>query len=223
MSTDSKTLLVTGVTGLVMSHLALAWLKASPNNRVLGIDLNAPDEVVQRFLSPIAERLRFLEGDIRDPLLWKRIEKDYSVTHAVHGATVTSINRLIISEGEIPDLTPALPALESNLMGTLQALSWAGRQRNLARFIYVSSGSVYCGNGPSPLPEEGYVAPEGFYATTKYCGELLTRQAVNLLGFNAVVVRLSGVYAGRERWAATIPTQLLDACEAVLTRRKATL
>ncbi len=37
------------------------------------------------------------------------------------------------------------------------------------------------------------------------------------------LLRLSGVYAQRERWAKTVPSLLLDACDAILTKRKVTL
>jgi len=36
------------------------------------------------------------------------------------------------------------------------------------------------------------------------------------------LLRLSGVYGQRERWAATVPSRLLDACDAALTRRRVT-
>ena len=84
-------------------------------------------------------------------------------------------------------------------MGTAQALAWATRQKRLERFINVSSGSVYGEDGPSPLPEDGYVEAEGLYPITKYFGELLTRQCAVQFGLSAVSVRLSGVYGPLDR------------------------
>jgi len=39
----------------------------------------------------------------------------------------------------------------------------------------------------------------------------------------ASLLRLSGVYGRRERWADTLPSRLLDACDAVLSKSKVTL
>ena len=98
---EEKTLLVTGATGLVMSHLVKAWLEAAPNHYAVAVDLNPPDKVVEAFFHPVAERLTYKCGDIRAPGLWQEIENEFRVTHAVHGATVTSINRLTLgADGE---------------------------------------------------------------------------------------------------------------------------
>lgn len=196
---EEKTLLVTGATGLVMSHLVKAWLEASPGHHAVAVDLNPPDKVVKAFFHPVAERLTFKCGDIRAPGLWQEFEREFAITNAVHGATVTSINRMTLGATGEADLTGALPALDTNMMGTAQALAWATRQKELKRFITVSSGSVYGEEGPSPLPEDGYVEVEGFYPITKYLGEMLTRQCATQFGLDAVSVRLSGVYGPLDR------------------------
>ena len=187
-------LLVTGATGLVMSHMVREWLGADPAARVLAVDLNPPDAVVQAFFEPVVGRIDFRQGSVADEAFWAALGQT-SVTHIVHGATVTSIRRMTTAAG----LAGALPALETNIMGTARLLAWAQQQPELDALVAVSSGSVYADKGPSPLPEEGYVAPEGLYAFTKWCGETLALEAARDFGLPAIAVRLSGVYGPLDR------------------------
>ena len=196
---DNAILLVTGATGLVMSHVVRAWLEQHPDDTAVGLDLAPPDPVVEAFFAPIAERLTMRVGDLRDEALWQDITHDVPVTHVGHGAAVTSINRMTEREDGTRDMAGALPALDVNILGTLRVLAWAGRQPHLARFVTVSSGSVYAAEGPSPLPEDGYVAPVGLYPISKYVGELFTAQAARQFDLPALSVRLSGVYGPLDR------------------------
>ncbi|MEM7224724.1 MAG: NAD(P)-dependent oxidoreductase [Pseudomonadota bacterium] len=207
-----ETLLVTGGCGLAMSQVARAWLERDPEAEAILLDQAPPDPVVEAFFAPVAGRLTVLQGDLRDPDLWDRLP---AVSHVAHGAAVTSINRLTETDG----LEGALPALEANIMGTARLLAWAARQSDLRRLVYVSSGSVYGDAGPDPLPEEGFVAPEGFYPISKYVGELLSGQAARQFGLPAVAVRLSGVYGPLDRETGTravksVPYRLMHAALA---------
>ena len=139
---EPPVLLVTGATGLVMSHVVCRWLVAHPEGRAVAVDLNPPDAVVAAFFQPVSARLDLRVGDVRDADLWDGIARDVAITHLVHGAAVTSINRLTQREDGSADLGGALPALDVNIMGTLRALAWSARQPGLERCVVVSSGSV---------------------------------------------------------------------------------
>ena len=196
---QAPVLLVTGATGLVMSHVVRGWLERNPGGQAVAVDLAPPDPVVAAYFAPVADRLHPRRGDIRDDRLWRAVEEDFAVTHAVHGAVVTSINRLTLRDDGPADMGGALPALETNILGAVRALAWAARQPDLRRFVYVSSGSIYAAEGPSPLPEEGHVEPDGLYGISKYTGELYTAEAARRFGLPALSVRLSGVYGPLDR------------------------
>jgi nucleoside-diphosphate-sugar epimerase len=204
MADDDETLLITGGTGFVMSHLARHWLESAPDSRVLIYDSAPSDAAVERFFAPVASRLDVVRGDVMDLPALEAATAGRRITRVVHGAAVTSINRHLGDvAGNRPRLAGARPALEANILGTLNLLDWAVRQVGLRRFIYVSSGAVYGGEGPAevgaPLPEEGYVAPEGLYDISKYSAELLTLHAARGFGLPAVSVRFSGVYGPMDR------------------------
>ncbi len=196
---DDPVLLATGATGLVMSHVVRCWLEAHPEGRAVALDLNPPDPVVSAFFAPVAGRLETRTGDVRDGALWDGIGREVAVSHVVHGAAVTSIDRLTLRDDGSADMAGALAALDANILGTLRALAWASRQASLRRFVTVSSGSVYASKGPSPQPEDVAVAPDGLYPISKYVGELYTAQAAKQFGLPAICVRLSGVYGPLDR------------------------
>jgi len=212
-------LLVTGATGLVMSHVVRVWLEAHPDGRAVAVDLAPPDRVVAEFFAPVAARLEMRAGDVRDAAFWDRVGEDFQVSHLVHGAAVTSVKRMTVRDDGSPDMAGAQPALDVNIMGTLQTLAWAARQPGLTRAVVVSSGSVYAPEGPSPLSEDAAIDPDGLYGVSKYVGELLAAQAARRFGLAAVAVRLSSVYGPLDRdtgvrAVASVPGTLLRAALA---------
>ena len=74
------TLLVTGGNGFVMSHLVRHWLIANPSAQAIVLDSAPADEIVRNFLSPVAERVVALTGDVADPSAWESAlpARDYS-------------------------------------------------------------------------------------------------------------------------------------------------
>jgi nucleoside-diphosphate-sugar epimerase len=195
--------LITGVTGFVMSNLAARWLRDEPNGQVVGIDLAAPDDLAARFFAPVRERLHALTGDVRDMSVLGALAENFPITHIVHGAAVTP--HAPKGEPGQRDLEYEDPrrVLEVNLLGTIGLLELARHLPALQRFVYVSSGSVYGDSGPAtpgtPLPEDGYVDPRALYPISKYASELIVRRYGEMFGFSTVSVRLSGVYGPMDR------------------------
>ena len=195
------TLLITGGGGFVMSNLARRWLESDPGARVVVLDAAPFDALAERFFAPIRDRLEFVQGDVLEPASWRRVGEDGSIAHIVHGATITPSRRgKTTREAEVEQ---ARLTLDVNIRGTINLLDWAARRPPLARFIYVSSGSVYGDEGPAtpgaPLPEDGYVDPQGFYAVSKYASELIARRYAAQLGVPAIAVRLASVYGPMDR------------------------
>jgi len=199
------TLLVTGGTGFVMGHLVRRWLQADGAARVVALDSAPPDERFEAFLAPLRDRVDTVQGSVLDRALLDRLAGRHSISRIVHGAAVTSINRMTETGGSRPDLSAAAPAVEVNVLGTLALLGLASRLPDLRRFVTVGSGAVYADAGPRdrPLPEEGFVDPAGLYDVTKLTAELLTRTAAREFGVPAVSVRFSGVYGPLDRPTAS--------------------
>lgn len=198
------TVLVTGATGFVMSVTARHWLEARPGERVVVLDLARPDAAAERYFAPVASRLHVVEGDVTRPEGWSGILDGFDITHVVHGATVTPISRGSAAESRRePEAEMPARILDVNLMGTVRLLDWARTQKQLRRFVFVSSGGVYRNYGPDrpgePLPEDGHVGPRKLYGISKMAAELVVERYAELFGLSTVSVRLSSVYGTMDR------------------------
>jgi len=196
------TLLITGGTGFVMSSLARRWLDADLAARVVILDAAAPDAPFERFFDGVADRLEVVRADVRHPEDWHGVIRAGDIRQVVHGAAITTLHnapRVALERGS--SRADPTELLDVNVMGAARMLDWASRLPALERFVYVSSGSVYGDDGPAdrPLPEDGYVAPDGFYSLSKYAAELATRRYADEFGLPALSVRLSGVYGPMDR------------------------
>ena len=191
-------LLVTGGTGFVMSNLARLWLERHEGERVVLVDLAAPDAIAERFFAPVADRVAVVTGDLREPGLLDEIAKAHAIDRIVHGAAMTPTSGT--SEASQAEMVVGV-----NVMGTVHALELARALPGLKRLIHVSTGSVYGDDGPpdgSPLPEDGYVRPfpTTLYPITKLAGELIATRYKALFGLPLHIVRLASVFGPMDRW-----------------------
>src|SRR5579863_949949 len=201
------TLLVTGATGFVMSVLARHWLR-DPAARLVGLDSSPPDAAAQRYFAGLSERFSVVIADVTQPESWRSAVAAHSVTHIVHGATITPLSRGTVAEAKRePEAENPHRIIDINVMGTVAVLEWARTLPNLQRFIYVSSGAVYKHHGPDrpgePLPEDGYVMPRRLYGISKLASELITERYGDLFGMSTASVRPSSVYGTMDRVTAS--------------------
>ncbi|MFQ5958580.1 MAG: NAD-dependent epimerase/dehydratase family protein [Alphaproteobacteria bacterium] len=197
------TLLVTGGGGFVMSNLVRHWLESDAEARVVAVDSAPLDAIAERYFEAVRERLEVFEGDVRDGARWEALADRHDITRVVHGAAVTPIAWDDAGLRRDPEAENPRRVIAANVMGTVATLDFARRLPRLERFVYVSSGAVYADEGPSPLPEDGYVDARTLYPVSKHAGELITRRYAELFGLDAVAVRLASVYGPMDRWTPT--------------------
>ncbi len=202
------TLLVTGATGFVMSVLARHWLETDSAARLVVLDASPLDAAAERYFAPFMKRLSVIVADVTQPETWRAALAGRSITHIVHGATITPISRGTVAEVKRePEAENPARIVDVNLMGTVAVLEWARTLAKLERFIYVSSGAVYKQHGPDrpgePLPEDGYVMPRRLYGISKLASELITERYGDLFGLAAASVRPSSVYGPMDRVTAS--------------------
>ena len=194
------TLLVTGGGGFVMSNLVRLWLESDPRARAVALDAAPLDDLAERYFAAVRDRLVFIEADVRDPAAWADRAAAEGVTRIVHGATITPI-AWTGGDGvrHDPERDDPRRVLDVNIGGTTAALEVARSLPGFERFIYVSSGSVYADEGPSPLPEDGWVDPDTLYPVSKRASELITARYGDLFDLPVVSVRFSSVYGPMDR------------------------
>ncbi len=184
--------LVTGAAGFIGSHLSERLLRNGWT--VTGVDNfdTFYDPRVKR--SNIADcqanpSFRLVEADIRDKAaLEKAIEPDTDV-----------IVHLAARAGVRPSIAEPVLYMDVNINGTVALLEVA-RQREIGRFIFASSSSVYGNNEKVPFSEEDNVDfPISPYAATKKAGELICHTYHHLYGIAITCLRFFTVYGPRQR------------------------
>ena len=183
--------LITGSTGFVISNVVREC--AQKGHTVVALDVVAPNDMVERYLAPWADRITWVQADILDPGALNQVASAYSITRIVHGAAITP------GQEEI-ERAESRRTIDINLTGTANLLEVAVRVGAL-RFVYISSGAVYEAIDPPDglLHEDLPLHPRRLYSVTKFASELLARRYGELYGFETASVRLGGPYGPMER------------------------
>ena len=181
---QGKTVLITGVTGMIGSALADTLCLADKKIRILGMG-RSKERASDRFVYPwfTEDNFRFIEHDVVKPCIL-----DEHVDYIIHAAS------------------PAYPAvyakypvetMSANFLGTLNLLKLA--KKNKARFMFVSSGEVYGEIEKATKSEQDYgyidsMLVRSCYPNSKRAAETLCAAFAEEYGVETVVTRLSHVY-----------------------------
>lgn len=187
--------LVTGGAGFIGSNLCEAILNKGYKVRCLDNLSTGKQQNVDLFSEN--ENYNFIKGDITD--LNTCMEACTGVDYVLHQAAWGSVPRSI----EIP-----LFYEEVNIRGTLNMME-AARQKNVKKFVYASSSSVY-GDHPILPKKEGLegnlLSP---YALTKRVDEEYGKLYKKLYGLDTYGLRYFNVFGRRQNpdgaYAAVIP------------------
>ena len=192
-------ILITGSAGFIGSHLANHFLSTT-TFEVVGIDnfLTGNKKNVNRLKNIYKERYQFQEGDASDlNLMGILLEGVDAIFHLAAQVSVVKSNDDPLQTHD----------LNASLFLKLIILS---KEKNIKRFIYPSSCSVYGNSSVSYLKETNQVNPCSIYAITKYLNELYGRNLSVLNGYPKIIgLRLFNVYGSwqdsNSGYAAVIP------------------
>jgi UDP-glucuronate 4-epimerase len=191
-----RRILVTGAAGFIGSHTVEAFLERGDS--VLGIDnfdtyydvRRKHANVAQLRARPEAGRLAFVEGDVRDQELLRRLCTDWKPEVVVHLAAVAGVRASI----EQPQLY-----FDVNVNGTLSVLE-AARSEKVGHVVLASTSSVYGNSVRLPFVEDDAAdRPLAPYAASKRAAEMLGHSYYHLHGINFTALRFFTVYGPRNR------------------------
>jgi len=198
------TLLVTGGTGFVLSHVVRQWLERHRELETIVVDRAGFDASAERFFAPVRERLRVIQADVVDTPSWTAEVDPSDVTELVNGAALSPITS---DPALSPDRDTPAETVRVNILGATRVFDWARTLPNLRRLIYMSSG-VYGygakgtpGDPPEPpIGEDEPLEPDAaLYDISKATGELIARRFADVFGLSCVSVRPSAVYGPMDR------------------------
>ncbi|ART78201.1 LPS biosynthesis protein WbpP [Sutcliffiella horikoshii] len=187
--------LVTGSAGFIGTNLVEYLLENDYKVRGLDNLSTGSQKNIDDFTN--SENYEFIKGDIRD--FGTCLDACNDIDYVLHQAAWGSVPRSI----EMPQYYE-----EVNIKGTLNMME-AAKQKNVKKFVYASSSSVYGDEPQLPKLEgrEGYVLSP--YALTKKVNEEYGRLYKELYGLDTYGLRYFNVFGRRQNpegtYAAVIP------------------
>jgi UDP-glucose 4-epimerase len=174
--------LVTGGAGFIGSHIAHRLLREGYEVVVLD-NLSTGS---RKNLAAIAERVRLVEGDVRDPATVRDCVAGCEVVF--HEAAIVSVPYSVEHPQESHDV---------NIQGTINVLQ-AARDAKARRVVFASSAAIY-GEEPT-LPKVETMCPEPIspYGVEKITGEHYLRTWSKLFGVETVALRYFNVFGPRQ-------------------------
>ncbi len=206
-------MLVTGGCGFIGSHFVNAVVERGLADMVVNVDaLKLEGEVgMERVDAEVRRsfRYRFVEGDVGDLALMKRLLRGWRITHVMHFAAQSHVTR---------SFEESLLYVRDNVVGTHTLLE-AVRQRmaeaagdgpnGFAKFVHVSTDEVYgdseLGDGAEHFTEQSVLCPTNPYAATKAGAELIARAYRESFGVPVVVTRGNNVYGAGQHEEKLVP------------------
>jgi dTDP-glucose 4,6-dehydratase len=171
-------MLVTGGAGFIGSNFVRYALNHCPDTRVVVLDaLTYAGNLTNLDDCGDSDRLRFIQGDIRDPS--QVDEAMRGVDTVVNFAAESHVDRSILDPSSF---------IETNYNGVYVLLE-AARRLEVKRFLQVSTDEVY-GHVPAGLSAESDpFAPRSPYAASKAAADLLVQSYYTTYGLPVLITR----------------------------------
>jgi UDP-glucuronate 4-epimerase len=189
-------ILVTGAVGFIASHLIESLL--SDGHEVIGVDNFDPfyaAEIKKQNLEQIKETAKNSRGRFS----FHELDICTFDSETLRGETIDLVIHLAAKAGVGPSLQEPAKYTIANVLGTQNILEWA-RLRQIQKFIFGSSSSVYGETSPIPFSESiPATHPISPYAASKRAGELYCDTYSSLYGMRIASLRLFTVYGPRQR------------------------
>ena len=205
MDTLMKHILITGGCGFIGSNFVRYQLAAYPDISVTNLDkltYAGNLENLKEFESHLG--YTFVKGDITDADFVNSLFNSNDFDAVVNFAAESHVDRSILDSS---------PFIHTNIVGT-QVLLDAARNRNIERYLQVSTDEVYGSLGAEGLfTETTPIAPNSPYSASKASADLLVRSYVKTFDFPAIITRCSNNYGPYQFPEKLIPLFISNAQE----------
>ena len=182
-------ILVTGAAGFIGSNFVRMLIGRGEQAKIIALDKLTYAGNLANLQDLMKDpRLTFLRGDICDEQFIAKLFKEHGITHVVHFAAESHVDRSILSSG---------PFIQTNVVGT-QVLLDAAKANSVERYLQVSTDEVY-GTLPEDQPdvkftEETPLAPNSPYSASKAAGDCLVRSYFHTFHMPVLITRCSNNY-----------------------------
>ncbi len=211
---SKRNLLVTGGAGFIGTNFIRYVLEEMENWRVVNLDaLTYAGNLAnfQDLSTSLANRHRFIHGDIRDESLLERLFAEESFDTVVHFAAESHVDRSILGPEAF---------VETNVEGTFRLLEaslkgWEEKGRPESfRFLHISTDEVY-----GSLGSEGYFTestpydPSSPYSASKAASDHFVRAYFRTYGLPSIITNCSNNYGPYQFPEKLVPLIILNVIE----------
>lgn len=198
-------LLVTGGCGFIGSHVLDQVLAQPEVTRVVNLDcLTYAGRLENVATAASSPKYHFEQVDLRDKAAVLRVVRSHAITHVLHLAAESHVDRSIEGPGDF---------IQTNIVGTFNLLEacravWTPPQDAQAqpRFLHVSTDEVFGSLGATGhFTETTPYAPNSPYSASKAASDLLVRAYHHTYGLDVVTTNCSNNYGPRQFPEKLIP------------------
>ncbi|XP_075873564.1 dTDP-D-glucose 4,6-dehydratase [Nelusetta ayraudi] len=194
----NRTVLVTGGSGFIGSHLVCALVSRHPDWKIINLDI-LDYCCSPRSLESVEDQANytFVKGDVCNQKLVNHIFSTENVDVVFHLAAKTHV--------ELSFESPAA-FQRVNVDGTAVLLQAAHQaQHRPQRFVYVSTDEVYGASLEQVFDESSPVRASNPYSATKAAAEFLVRSYWDKYKFPIIITRSNNIYGPRQYTEKVIP------------------
>ncbi|HEY1050252.1 MAG TPA: GDP-mannose 4,6-dehydratase, partial [Prosthecobacter sp.] len=212
-------LLVTGGAGFIGSNLIRQIIDKPEVTKLVNLDCLTYAGCLENLdgIHDVHPRYHFEKVDLRDKAEVLRVVRAHDITHVMHLAAESHVDRSISGPGDF---------ITTNINGTFHLLEacrevWEttanSEQRTANRFLHVSTDEVYGSLGPGdpPFTESSPYAPNSPYSASKAASDMLVRSYHHTYGLPTLITNCSNNYGPRQHPEKLIPVVL----HSLLTRQ----
>ena len=204
MKNATKTLLITGGSGFIGSHVLLRMVQRYPSYHIINLDaLTYASDLSNLAAIAHAPNYTFVKGDIKDGTLVTQLFQEHQISDVLHLAAESHVDTSILQP---------LQFAQTNVMGTLQLLEAARKAWDSSttehRFYHISTDEVYGSlSDTGKFLETTPYAPRSPYAASKAASDHFVRAYHHTYQLPVVLSNCSNNYGPHQ-----YPEKLIPLC-----------